>query len=114
MLTAIHIGLDPVAVHLGPVAVHWYGIAYVVAFVTGFRWGVLPHLLPRGVPRAECDRMLTWTIVAALLGARLYYVVQQPLGPYLHHPLEVVAVWRGGMDAFGAIFATVAMIAYLA
>jgi len=113
MIGVVHLNVDPVALHLGAVGVHWYGILYAVAFVAGFRFGVLPHLLPRGVSRAECDRMLVWAIVAGLLGARLYYVVQQPLGDYLRDPVRIIAVWEGGMDFFGAIFAAVAVIAVI-
>jgi phosphatidylglycerol:prolipoprotein diacylglycerol transferase len=111
MTAVVHINVDPVAIQLGALAVHWYGILYAVAFAVGFRYGVLPHLLPRGVSRAECDRMLVWAIVAGLLGARLYYVVQQPLGDYLRNPVRIIAVWEGGMDFFGAIFAALGIVA---
>jgi phosphatidylglycerol:prolipoprotein diacylglycerol transferase len=111
-LAVIRIGVDP-ALHAGPLSIHWYGVMYAVAFVAGFRFGVLPHLLPRGVSRHDCDRMLVWVIIAGLLGARLYYDIQQPLGPYLRDPVRIIAVWEGGMDFFGAIFAGVAMIAFL-
>ncbi len=113
MIGVVHIVVDPVALHLGGLAVHWYGILYAVAFAAGYRFAVLPHLLPRGVSRAECDRMLVWAIVAGLLGARLYYVVQQPLGEYIRDPVRIIAVWEGGMDFFGAIFAAVGTIAVL-
>src|SRR5487761_1606973 len=73
-LGVVRIGIDP-DVHLGPLPVHWYGVMYALAFLAGFQVGVLPHLLPRGVSRADCDRMVIWVIVAGLLGARLYYDV---------------------------------------
>ena len=113
MIAVVHIGIDPVALRLGALSVHWYGVLYAVAFAAGFRFGVLPHLLPRGVNRAECDRMLVWAIVAGLLGARLYYVVQQPLGDYLSNPVKIVAVWEGGMDFFGAIFGALGTVAVI-
>lgn len=111
-LAVIRIGVDPV-LHAGALSIHWYGVMYAVAFLAGFGFGVLPHLLPRGVTRRDCDRMLIWVIIAGLLGARLYYDIQQPLGPYLRDPVRIIAVWEGGMDFFGAIFAGVAMIAFL-
>lgn len=113
MIGVLHLNVDPVALRVGALAVHWYGILYAVAFIAGFRFGVLPHLLPRGLSRAECDRMLVWAIVIGLVGARLYYVVQQPLGDYLRNPVRIIAVWEGGMDFFGAIFAAVGTIAVL-
>ncbi len=57
--------------------------------------------------------MLVWAIVAGLLGARLYYVAQQPLGDYLRNPVRIIAVWEGGMDFFGAIFAALGTVALI-
>lgn len=112
MLAVIHINIDPV-VHIGPLAVHWYGVMYAVAFTAGFYFGVLPHLIPRGIERKYCEGMLFSTIIAGLLGARLYYVIQQPdLGRYLRNPVEIIAVWEGGMAFFGAIIGSAANIAY--
>jgi phosphatidylglycerol---prolipoprotein diacylglyceryl transferase len=112
-LGVIRIGIDPV-VHLGPVAIHWYGVMYAVAFWLGYRIAVVPWLSRHGVDRPTIDRMITWTIVMGLLGARLYYVVQSDFGWYLTHPQHILAVWEGGMAFFGAIiggFATLAVLA---
>ena len=48
-----------------------------------------------------------WTVPAGLIGARLYYVVQQPLGPFIADPFKIWAVWEGGMAFYGAIFGVV-------
>lgn len=114
-LAVIHINTDPILFQLGSLSVHWYGVMYVVAFTCGYRFGVLPYLLPRGVSRAECDKVLFWAIIAGLLGARLYFTVQQPnLGDYLHNPINIIAVWQGGMAFFGAMLAGVVALAVLA
>lgn len=113
-VAALRINIDPV-LHLGIVPVHWYGVMYAIAFLVGFRYGVLPHVEPRGISRATAERALVWTIVFGLLGARLYYVVQQPnLGDYLHNPIRIIAVWEGGMAFFGAIAAGLATTAVFA
>jgi phosphatidylglycerol---prolipoprotein diacylglyceryl transferase len=113
-LGVIRIDIDPV-IHLGSLSVHWYGVMYAVAFLVAFRFGVLPHVVPRGLDRALAERLLVWTIVFGLLGARLYYVVQQPnLGDYLRDPVRIIAVWEGGMAFFGAIIAGLATVAVLA
>src|ERR1700730_19445175 len=92
-LGIIRVDVDPVF-HLGSVPIHWYGVMYAVAFVVAFRYGVLPHVEARGISRAMAERALIWTIVFGLLGARLYYVVQQPnLGEYLRDPIRIIAVW---------------------
>ncbi len=113
-LNVIRVDIDPV-IHLGSLAVHWYGVMYAVAFLVAFRFGVLPHVVPRGLDRGLAERMLVWTIIFGLLGARLYYVVQQPtLVNYLRDPVRIIAVWEGGMAFFGAIIAGLATVAVLA
>lgn len=103
----ITIDIDPV-LHLGGLSVHWYGVAYAVAFWVALRYGAVPHLERRGVPRAVGETAAVWAIVAGLLGARLYYVVQSSPpqgGSWLSHPEEILAVWHGGMAFFGAVIA---------
>jgi phosphatidylglycerol---prolipoprotein diacylglyceryl transferase len=113
-LGIIRIDIDPV-IHIGSLSVHWYGVMYALAFLVAFRYGVLPHLVPRGVDRGTAERGLVWTIIFGLLGARLYYVVQQPnLGDYLHDPIRIIAVWEGGMAFFGAIIAGLATVTVFA
>jgi phosphatidylglycerol:prolipoprotein diacylglycerol transferase len=112
-LAVIRIGIDPVF-HLGPAAIHWYGVTYAVAFYTGYRVAVVPYLSRHGVDRPTIDRLITWTIIMGLIGARLYYVVQSGLGYYLSHPQHILAFWEGGMAFFGAIIAGFATLAVLA
>lgn len=107
----IRIDIDPV-LHLGPLALHWYGVAYAVAFWAGWRFAVIPHLARRGMSRSDIDRGLTWVIVMGLLGARLYYDVQNV--DKLATPLDWIAVWHGGMAFFGAIIAGLLTIAVIA
>jgi phosphatidylglycerol---prolipoprotein diacylglyceryl transferase len=111
-LAVIHIDVDP-ALHLGPFTIHWYGIMYAVAFWVAWRFAVTPFLTSRGVSRAEIDRTITWVIIFGLVGARLYYVLQNDLLYYLTHPQHILAVWEGGMAFFGAIIASVATILVL-
>ncbi len=101
---AIRIGIDPTAVNIGNVAVHWYGIMYVVAIFVGAR------VAQRFVPAFGADEdalwdYFPWGIAAGLIGGRLYYVVQNDQSYYLHHPEHILAFWEGGMAFFGAIAA---------
>jgi phosphatidylglycerol:prolipoprotein diacylglycerol transferase len=91
-------------VHLGPFAVHWYGIGYAAAFLVG-GWVASRHLVARGVPRQVTERIAFWSIVAGLIGARLYFVAQNDPLWYLTHPQHLLAVWEGSMAYFGAVFA---------
>ena len=105
MLAYIYINIDPVIVHIGPVALRWYGLMYVVGIIMGL-------LVMRGYTRRKgmsqdiVYRVLWWCIIAGLIGARLYFVVQQPnfVSFYIAQPQHILATWEGGMAFFGAIF----------
>jgi len=100
----ITINIDPVAIHLGPLAVRWYGLMYIVGITVGLlvAW---PYARSKGLTADQLEKVVIWAVPAGLVGARLYYVFQQPLGLYLEKPLKVLAFWEGGMAFFGAIFA---------
>lgn len=99
----IRIGIDPVLVHLGPLAVHWYGLMYVVGILAGL-WVALPYAEKLGIGRETAYAIFWPVLVASLVGGRLYYVVQSDLGWYLRHPLNILATWEGGMAFYGAVF----------
>ena len=109
----ITIPIDPVF-QLGPLPVHWYGVGYAVAFLVAFRVA-FPHARRRGLTSDDGNELLFWTILFGLLGARLYFVLQQPdVGDYLSHPWRILEVWNGGMAYFGAVIAgpiTLAVVA---
>lgn len=99
----ISIGIDPVLVHLGPFAVHWYGLMYVVGILAGL-WVALPYAEQLGISRDTAYSIFWPVLVASLVGGRLYYVVQSDFGWYLRHPLKILATWEGGMAFYGAVF----------
>ncbi len=99
----------PPGIHLGPLEIRFYGVAYAIAFLVA-GWFAVRHLERRGVPRATGENIAFWTIVFGLIGARLYFVVQSGWWWYLTHPQHIFAIWEGGMAFFGAIFAAVAVL----
>jgi phosphatidylglycerol:prolipoprotein diacylglycerol transferase len=101
-IAAITINLDPVLIRLGPIALRWYGLMYLVGIAAGVQIA-LPYAQQRGLDHDRVLDALGWGFVGGLLGGRLYYVVQQPLEPYLAEPWRIIAVWEGGMAFFGAI-----------
>jgi phosphatidylglycerol:prolipoprotein diacylglycerol transferase len=115
VLGVITMPLDPV-LQMGPVPVHWYGVGYAVAFLVGIRM-VVPFMTSRGVPEEDANNLVWWCIATGLIGARLYFVLQQPnLADYLHNPIRIIAVWEGGMAFFGTVIVgslTVAVFAYV-
>jgi phosphatidylglycerol:prolipoprotein diacylglycerol transferase len=108
------------AFHLGPLRIHWYGIIMVAAIF------IAALLASRYVERRGQDgniiwSMLLWVVIPAIIGARLYYVfVQAPRGPdglgnYLAHPLQILAIWQGGIHIYGALIGGgIALLMYLA
>lgn len=102
-LAIVKIGLDPVIFHLGPIAVHWYGLMYVVGIVAGL-YVALPYAEKLGIDRDTAYAIFWPVLVASLIGGRLYYVVQSNLGWYLRHPQNILATWEGGMAFYGAVF----------
>jgi len=103
----VHPGFDPVAVRIGPVAVHWYGLMYVIGFLL-VHWLTKKQLIERGewgtrIPADHYEGLITWLILGVVLGGRLGYVVFYNPAFYLQHPLEILYVWRGGMSFHGGL-----------
>jgi phosphatidylglycerol:prolipoprotein diacylglycerol transferase len=99
----VKIPIDPVLVQIGGLKIHWYGIMIAIGLYAGIQVAL------RDAPRRGIDRdqLMNVALVAAVLGiagGRIYYVVQNNPSFYLHHPLQIIAVWQGGMAFFGAIF----------
>jgi phosphatidylglycerol:prolipoprotein diacylglycerol transferase len=99
--------VDPILVHLGPLALRWYGLLMVTSIFVG------ATLASREIERQGQDGndlwdMLVWVLIPALIGARLYYVfIQSPrnemgIGYYLSHPVAILQIWSGGIHIFGA------------
>src|SRR5690606_34875197 len=106
-----HPQFDPVAVQLGPVAIHWYGLMYLLAFVLA--WLVGRRLIARGVTRLtrrDLEDVLFYGILGVVLGGRLGYVLFYKPAYYLNHPLESLAVWEGGMSFHGGLIGAIVVL----
>ncbi|MCL4535282.1 MAG: prolipoprotein diacylglyceryl transferase [Chloroflexi bacterium] len=102
-LAFIVIDINPILAQIGPVALRWYGLMYVVGIAVGLRIAY-PYALKRGITDDDFWAIVWPAVFAGLVGARLYYVLQQPLGPFLAEPWRILATWEGGMAFYGAIF----------
>ena len=105
----ITVNINPVIFSIGSLSVRWYGLMYVVGITIGLlvAW---PYAKWKGFSEEQLEKVVYWSVPAGLVGARLYYVIQQPLGPFLSQPRRIFAVWEGGMAFYGAIFAVVLVI----
>jgi phosphatidylglycerol:prolipoprotein diacylglycerol transferase len=99
----VHPNFDPVALQLGPVAIRWYGLMYLLAFVLFVWLGKIRarrNLLTGWHPR-DVDDMLFYGVFGVILGGRLGYVLFYKPLYYAQHPLETLQVWTGGMSFHG-------------
>jgi phosphatidylglycerol:prolipoprotein diacylglycerol transferase len=112
----VHPQFDPIAISLGPVAIRWYGLMYLIAFVAFFLLGrarirrASPSV-PPGFGVRDLEDLLFWGAVGVVLGGRLGYVLFYKPAHYLAHPLEILAVWQGGMSFHGGLVGVLVAIA---
>ncbi|MBV8045986.1 MAG: prolipoprotein diacylglyceryl transferase [Paludibacterium sp.] len=98
----IHPQYDPVAVHLGPLAVHWYGLMYMAGFLLFVLLGNYRIRAGRSFMTSKMlDDLLFYGVLGVVLGGRLGYVLFYKPGEYLSHPLDILRVWEGGMSFHG-------------
>ena len=118
----MHPQFDPVALQLGPIAIHWYGITYLVAFALFL---FLAKRRLQHAPYAEwvaqgkwdvqdVDDLLTYGVMGVVLGGRVGYCLFYKLGYYAEHPIEVLYVWQGGMSFHGGMLGVIAAMALFA
>ena len=100
---------DPVLVHIGPLAIRWYGLMYLFGFLAAY--GLIRHLARRRELPLDGDGaadLLFYGAVGVVAGGRLGYVLFYNPGWYLSHPLEAFAIWQGGMSFHGGLLGVVA------
>lgn len=110
--------IDPVIISLGPLAVHWYGMGYVVGILFGLwyakklvsnqsLWGAKPS----PISALEIDDLLLWMALGIILGGRMGYVLFYDFARFFQSPSEIFAVWSGGMSFHGGMLGSlIAMV----
>ena len=110
-----HPQIDPVALHLGPLSVHWYGLTYLAAFALfyGLARLRLKHqpfasvTQPAPWTMRDVEDLLFWGVLGVILGGRLGYVLFYKPVWYASHPLEIFAIWQGGMSFHGGMLGVI-------
>ncbi len=98
----LHPQFDPVAFSLGPLAVRWYGLMYLAAFVQFILLGRYRiRARPGFLTTEQLDDLLFYGMLGVILGGRLGQVLFYEPTYFLSHPLEILAVWKGGMSFHG-------------
>jgi phosphatidylglycerol:prolipoprotein diacylglycerol transferase len=118
----LHPTIDPVALQLGPLAIHWYGLTYLAAFALfvglarlRLRQAPYAQLVAQGLwAKQDIEDLLFYGVVGVVLGGRVGYCLFYKPGYYAAHPLEVFAVWQGGMSFHGGMLGVISAMALFA
>lgn len=108
------LGLSPIALQLGPLAIRWYSLSYIAGILIGW-WYVLKLIAQPGAPmaRRHADDFVFWATLGVLLGGRIGYVLFYNFGQYMQDPLSMLKLWEGGMSFHGGgLGVLVAMLLY--
>lgn len=99
----VHPQIDPVAIAIGPLSIHWYGLMYLLGFTFFILLGRyrIKHSPHATFTYEMLDDALFYGMLGVILGGRLGHVLFYQFGYYLEHPLHIFAIWEGGMSFHG-------------
>lgn len=107
--------INPIAFKIGPLAVHWYGLMYVFAFVAIWWLGNRRARKPNsGWTEEQVADVIFYGALGTILGGRLGYVLFYDLPQYVAHPLNIFKVWQGGMSFHGGLVGVSLALAWFA
>jgi phosphatidylglycerol:prolipoprotein diacylglycerol transferase len=108
--------INPIAIHIGPLNIHWYGISYLVGFIAVYFWMSRPGGRRRlGLTREQIQDFLVYALVGVLVGGRTFFVINDIISKhdasmYLQNPINFIAVWNGGMAFHGGLVGVIVAI----
>ena len=100
--------IDPVAVHLGPLAIHWYGLMYLLGLLLAWcciSWRV--RHTARGFTVDQVSDILFYGALGIIIGGRVGYMLFYDFSELIAHPLQIVQVWKGGMSFHGGLLGVI-------
>lgn len=113
--------IDPIAFSIGPLAVHWYGIAYVVGIMLGWHYAkrmvARPELWPNGtspMTAEKLDDFLVWVAAGIILGGRIGYILFYDMAAVIENPVRAIQIWNGGMSFHGGLIGTTLAMIFFA
>jgi phosphatidylglycerol:prolipoprotein diacylglycerol transferase len=111
-----HPQFDPIALQLGPLAIRWYGLMYLVGFATAYGLGRVRIARAKAgrITVGMLDDLLFFVVLGVIVGGRLGYVLFYKPGYYLQHPAEILAVWQGGMAFHGGFLGVLVAVWWVA
>lgn len=107
--------IDPVAIALGPVKVHWYGLMYVIGFLALWFFTSRRAQLPNsGWTKEQVGDLVFYGALGVILGGRIGYMLFYNLSQYVAHPLDILKIWEGGMSFHGGLIGVLLAMLYFA
>ncbi len=98
--------ISPIALEIGPLAIRWYALAYVVGVLAGWRlatyWATRLRL-PHQPTAQQLDDFVSWSVIGIILGGRIGYALFYQTALYWQQPLEILKIWHGGMSFHGGL-----------
>jgi phosphatidylglycerol:prolipoprotein diacylglycerol transferase len=112
----VHPNFDPVAVQIGPIAIRWYGLMYLVGFAISYWLGRIRVKQGKAgrVSLNVLDDLFFFVVLGVILGGRLGYILFYKPGYYAAHPAEILAVWHGGMSFHGGFLGVLLAVWWVA
>ncbi|ODV01725.1 MAG: prolipoprotein diacylglyceryl transferase [Rubrivivax sp. SCN 70-15] len=114
----VHPQFNPIALSIGPIQIHWYGLMYLAGFALFLylagRRVKMSQFAEAGWTRRDVEDLLFYGVLGVVLGGRLGYVLFYKPVFYFEHPLEIVQVWKGGMSFHGGLLGVILAMAWFA
>lgn len=104
--------IDPIALSLGPIRIHWYGLMYLLGFAAAWWLGrnrIHAGRLP-GVDEHAYGDLMFYGMLGVVIGGRVGYILFYDLPEYIAHPLQVLKIWEGGMSFHGGLLGVCAAV----
>lgn len=110
----VHPQFNPIAFSVGPLSVHWYGLMYLVGFAFFYLLGRIREKEKwRGMSGEDAhEDLLFYGILGVVLGGRIGYCFLYQPSYFIQHPLEIFAIWQGGMSVHGGMIGCLLAMLY--
>ncbi|HWL29925.1 MAG TPA: prolipoprotein diacylglyceryl transferase [Burkholderiaceae bacterium] len=103
--------IDPVALQIGPIAIHWYGLMYLIGFALVWllgRWRIQHG--KTDLTLRDLEDIIFYSVLGVVAGGRLGYVLFYKPAEYLANPLEILYLWQGGMSFHGGLIGVIVVL----
>ncbi len=98
---------NPNLIEVGPVALRWYSLAYIAGILFALFFLNYENKRLKFMCEKASENFLIWAVLSIMIGGRLGYVLFYNFGYFIHHPLEIFAVWQGGMSFHGGLLGSI-------